>query len=235
VYHFGEAVEFREVDASLSPIVATSVAPHQNQPDRFDISRGADIVLAATILIFVLPLMIFIALAMKAHDGGPVIFSQTRIGRDGKRFKCLKFRSMELNAEARLAALLERDQDAAAEWARDHKLRNDPRITAFGRFLRSSSLDELPQLLNVLKGEMSLVGPRPIVEAEISRYGRYFRHYCSVRPGITGLWQASGRNDVAYRRRIAMDTLYAQTRNIRLYMQIIILTIPAVLARSGSY
>ena len=118
---------------------------------------------------------------------------------------------------------------ARAEWARDHKLRIDPRITSFGAFLRRSSLDELPQLLNVLRGEMSVVGPRPIVEAEVTRYGRRFRHYCSVRPGITGLWQVSGRNDVSYRSRVAMDCLFVKSQCPGLYVWIVIATIPAVI------
>ena len=119
-------------------------------------------------------------------DGGSPLFAQTRIGMGGRRFRCLKLRSMCVDAEQRLAALLARDAWARAEWARDHKLRNDPRVTPLGQFLRKSSLDELPQLFNVLKGEMSLVGPRPIVEAEVPRYGRWFAHYASVRPGADG-------------------------------------------------
>ena len=124
---------------------------------------------------------------------------------------------------------------ARAEWTRDHKLRFDPRVTHLGAFLRRSSLDELPQLLNVLRGEMSIVGPRPIVEAEISRYGRRFRHYCSVKPGITGLWQVSGRNDVSYRSRVALDCLYVRAKCPWLYIWIVVATIPAVLMRKGSY
>jgi lipopolysaccharide/colanic/teichoic acid biosynthesis glycosyltransferase len=159
-------------------------------------------------LIFMAPLLLAIAALICLQDGGPVLFGHERIGKDGRRFKCLKFRSMVLDAEDQLTALLRTDRAAYEEWRRDHKLRNDPRITPLGRFLRKSSLDELPQLINVLKGEMSLVGPRPIVAAEIHRYGRYFTRYCSARPGVTGLWQISGRNEVDYRRRVAMDVLY---------------------------
>jgi lipopolysaccharide/colanic/teichoic acid biosynthesis glycosyltransferase len=197
--------------------------------------RSLDIVIAFAALVFVLPLMGVVALAIFLQDRGPVVFAHRRVGRGGKPFYCYKFRSMAVDAEARLAELLARDPVARDEWARDHKLRDDPRVTPLGAFLRRSSLDELPQLINVLQGTMSLVGPRPIVDAEISRYGRRFSHYCSVKPGITGLWQVSGRNDVSYRTRVALDCLYAKSQSPRLYLWIVIVTIPAVLSRKGSY
>jgi lipopolysaccharide/colanic/teichoic acid biosynthesis glycosyltransferase len=202
--------------------------------DEFAI-RTLDLTVAFCVLLFALPLLIAIAFAIKLQDGGPVIFAHERLGKGGRRFKCLKFRSMVVNAEQRLAALLQRDPRAQAEWARDHKLRIDPRTTSFGEFLRRSSLDELPQLINVLRGEMSIVGPRPIVVAEIARYGRRFRDYCMVKPGITGLWQVSGRNDVSYRRRVAMDTIYARHKSFAWDVQLLFLTVPAVLLASGSY
>jgi len=186
-------------------------------------------------LIFVAPLMLVVAIAVFAHDGGPILFRHRRIGRNGKPFYCLKFRSMAVDAEKRLAEMLASSAEARAEWNLDHKLRNDPRITPLGHFLRKSSLDELPQLFNVLRGEMNLVGPRPIVEAEIARYGRRFASYASVKPGITGLWQVSGRNDVSYRQRVAMDCLYARSHTLRLDAWIMAYTIPAVIARKGSY
>ena len=194
-----------------------------------------DFIIALAALIFILPLMLAIAGTIFLQDGGPVIFAHRRIGRDGRSFKCLKFRSMASDAEARLGALLSSDPAARAEWEKDHKLRNDPRITRLGHFLRRSSLDELPQLFNVLRGEMSLVGPRPIVEAEVAKYGRRFRHYCSVKPGITGLWQVSGRNDVSYRQRVAMDCLYARSKTLTLDLYVLVMTIPAVLSRRGCY
>ena len=197
--------------------------------------RALDIVIAFLALVFVLPLMGIVALAIFLQDGGPVFFAHRRVGRGGKPFFCYKFRSMAVDAEARLAELLQRNAAARAEWARDHKLRDDPRVTPLGAFLRRSSLDELPQLFNVLQGSMSLVGPRPIVDAEISRYGKRFRHYCSVKPGITGLWQVSGRNDVSYRTRVALDCLYAKSQSPVLYLWIVVVTIPAVLSRKGSY
>jgi lipopolysaccharide/colanic/teichoic acid biosynthesis glycosyltransferase len=194
-----------------------------------------DVTLAVLALVFLLPLMLAVALAIFVQDGGPVLFSHRRVGFRGRPFYCLKFRSMAMNAEARLAGLLANDPAARAEWARSFKLKNDPRITKLGLFLRRSSLDELPQLINVLRGEMSLVGPRPIVEKEIVRYGHRFHHYCAVKPGITGIWQISGRNDVDYRSRVAMDCLYAKSKSPRLYLWIVIATIPAVLTRRGSY
>jgi lipopolysaccharide/colanic/teichoic acid biosynthesis glycosyltransferase len=191
------------------------------------------IVLAVTM--FAMPLMIAIALAVYANDGGPVLFRHRRVGRNGKTFYCLKFRTMAVDAEVRLADLLASDPVARAEWAADFKLRHDPRVTRIGAFLRRSSLDELPQLFNLMRGEMSLVGPRPIVEAEIARYGWRFRHYCAVKPGITGLWQVSGRNDVSYRSRVAMDCIYAKRKSPWLDLWVLAVTVPAVLAKRGSY
>ncbi len=186
------------------------------------------------LLLFVLPLMLITAAAILMQDGGPVVFKHRRIGRGGRVFYCFKFRSMAVDAEARLNDLLARDPAARAEWARDQKIRRDPRITRLGSFLRKTSLDELPQLVNVLRGEMNLVGPRPIVEAEAARYGRRIRSYQAVRPGITGLWQVSGRNDVAYSTRVALDTLYARRRSVGLDLWNLIRTVPAVLLRQGS-
>lgn len=210
------------------------LSQRRNSTD-FELSRAFDVGLSLGILLFCLPLMLAVAFAIKVQDGGPALFGHSRIGRDGKTFRCWKFRSMVTDAEARLAAVLASDPKARAEWAADHKLRRDPRITPLGRFIRLTSIDELPQLFNVLAGDMSLVGPRPIVTAEIARYGRWFRHYCSVRPGITGLWQVSGRNDVDYRRRVAMDVLFSKTRSARRYLWILFMTVPAVARRQGSY
>ena len=198
-------------------------------------SRGLDLIIALAAIIFTLPLLIVIFLAIQAQDGGPAIFAHERVGRGGRTFKCLKFRSMVLDAEARLGEVLRTDPAARAEWTRDHKLRVDPRITRVGDFLRRSSLDELPQLFNVLRGEMSIVGPRPIVVAEIPRYGRRFDAYRAVRPGITGLWQVSGRNDVSYRRRVAMDAFYARNKSLAWDLKLLLLTVPAVLFGNGSY
>jgi lipopolysaccharide/colanic/teichoic acid biosynthesis glycosyltransferase len=215
-------------------------SPKKSRPSapterNLDLARALDILIALTALWFFAPLMLVLAFAIKAQDGGPVTFGHSRIGRDGRTFKCLKFRSMVVDAETRLQNLLAADAMARAEWEVDHKLRRDPRVTRLGYMLRKSSLDELPQLINVLRGEMSIVGPRPIVAAEIARYGRSFRYYKAVKPGITGLWQTSGRSNVSYRRRVAMDVLYAKRRSAGLYLHILLKTIPAVLLSEGSY
>lgn len=199
------------------------------------VTRAIDVVVCLVALAILLPFAVIVAVAIKLQDGGPILFGHMRIGRDGRLFRCWKFRSMVVNAEQKLAALLARDPAARAEWEADHKLRNDPRITWLGNFLRKSSIDELPQLINVLRGEMSLVGPRPVVQAEALRYGRYFREYCAVRPGITGLWQVMGRNDVSYRRRVALDVAFVRSQSVSLYLTILILTVPAVFGRSGVY
>ena len=191
--------------------------------------------LALMITLFFLPVLAMVAVAVFAQDRGPVIFAHTRIGRNGQLFRCYKFRSMRVDAEARLSEVLQADPAAREEWARSHKLRCDPRVTPLGDFLRRSSLDELPQFFNVIRGEMSLVGPRPIVEAERVRYGRRFQAYCAVKPGITGLWQVSGRNDVTYRARVAMDTCYANKKSLALDLYILVMTVPCVLRSRGSY
>ena len=197
--------------------------------------RVIDLILAIPLVVLLSPMLGIIALSVWINDGGPAFYGQMRIGRHGHSFRCWKFRSMVTDSDAVLARVLEQSAEARAEWARDHKLRMDPRITWVGRFLRSSSLDELPQLWNVLCGEMSLVGPRPIVVAEVGRYGARFHDYCTCRPGITGLWQVSGRNDVSYRRRVAIDAVYARTASVGLDLAILARTIPAVLLRRGSY
>ena len=190
--------------------------------------------LGLLVLIFVLPVMLLTAAAVLAQDGGPVLFRHRRIGARGRPFDCLKFRSMRADAPERLAELLSRDPAARAEWEDSQKLRDDPRVTPLGDFLRRSSLDELPQLINLVRGEMNLVGPRPIVESEMVRYGPRLRHYEAVKPGITGLWQVSGRSGVGYRRRVAMDTLYARRRTVSLDLWIIARTVPAVLLKRGA-
>jgi len=195
--------------------------------------RFLDIIIAIAVLVFALPLMLFIAAAIRLQDGGPALFSQTRLGQGGRDFRCFKFRTMVMDAEGRLAALFEKDPAARLEWEAHQKLRGDPRVTPLGLFLRRSSLDELPQLFNVLRGDMSIVGPRPIVQAEIARYGRSYPHYCRVRPGLTGLWQVSGRNTLSYRRRVALDRLYATAKSPGLDIAIILKTFAVVLLGSG--
>ena len=163
-----------------------------------------------------------------------MLFAHYRVGHDGKLFRCMKFRSMLRNSDQLLADLLHDDPQVRAEWDRDQKLANDPRVTAVGHFLRRTSLDELPQLLNVLRGEMSLVGPRPITLAELTRYGRVRWHYLSVRPGITGLWQVSGRNNTTYEERVALDRRYVEQRSVWLDLSILLKTVRVVVLREGA-
>ncbi len=212
-----------------------------NPPALLDISgldmrltRAMNVTVALSALLLLLPLMLLVALVIRLSGPGPIFFAHHRIGRNGLSFPCLKFRSMVPDANARLMHLLETDADARLEWETTQKLRRDPRITWIGGFLRRSSMDELPQLFNVLRGEMSIVGPRPIVAAEVERFGRYFADYCSTLPGITGLWQISGRSDLSYRRRVALDVAYARSRSIGLDIRIMVMTLPAVLAARGS-
>lgn len=196
--------------------------------------RMLDIIVAGAALTLLSPVLLAVALAIKLFDPGPLLFAHKRLGEGGRPFRCLKFRSMTVDADVRLARLLEVDPAARAEWAETHKLRSDPRITPIGRFLRRSCLDELPQLVNVLRGEMSLVGPRPITAAEAARYGRHFPVYCSLKPGITGLWQVKRQDQTSYRRRVAFDLAYARSRSLALNCAILLLTVPSVLRGQGA-
>lgn len=230
-------MQHQTLSRSSPPVRSLAREDKVRSRGRFDAIAGRllDIVCALALLLFLAPLMLLVAVAVLVSDPGPVLFGHERLGKNGRLFRCWKFRSMVVDAEVRLAALLERDAAARLEWQHGHKLRNDPRITRIGAFLRKSSLDELPQLFNVLAGNMSLVGPRPIVFAEVGRYGRYFVNYCSVRPGITGLWQVSGRNDVSYRRRVAIDVAYTRAKSLKLDCMILAVTVPRILMARGSY
>ena len=189
----------------------------------------------AAILLFLLsPVMLALALLIAHRDGAPVLFGHYRVGKDGRLFRCLKFRSMYLNSEQMLAEILQSDSAARVEWERDQKLSNDPRITPVGHFLRRTSLDELPQLLNVLRGEMSLVGPRPITVNELTRYGRVRWHYLSVRPGITGLWQVSGRNERTYEDMVRLDIEYLNRRNWLFDLWLLARTVRVVFGGRGA-
>lgn len=198
------------------------------------VKRLFDIVVAAALVVMLVPFWCIIGFLV-SRDKGPALYGHTRVGLRGERFACLKFRSMLPNADRILNELLERDPKAREEWQRDYKLKNDPRITRIGAFLRKTSLDELPQLFNVLKGDMSLVGPRPIVQDELSRYGLNGGYYLQVRPGITGIWQVSGRNDVDYTTRVNYDAWYV--KNWSLWTDVVILfkTVRVVLGRVGAY
>ncbi|MBV1775464.1 sugar transferase [Burkholderiaceae bacterium DAT-1] len=198
------------------------------------VKRSLDIVIVAIVLILAWPLLLVIWLALRMQGIKPV-FAHQRVGRGGKLFACYKFSSMVPNAEQVLQQVLASDPDLMAEWQRDHKLRNDPRITPLGSLLRKSSLDELPQLWNVLKGDMSIVGPRPIVVQELARYGAATAEYFAVRPGVTGLWQISGRNEVSYDERVALDVRYAQEIGLRTDLRILAMTPWVILASKGAY
>ncbi|MDB5416521.1 MAG: hypothetical protein JWR10_4856 [Rubritepida sp.] len=198
------------------------------------LKRAMDILGAGSLLLILAPALLFLILLVRA-DGGAAFFGHRRIGRSGRDFGCLKFRSMVVDSQARLEALLASDPAALVEWEATHKLKNDPRVTRVGRFLRATSLDELPQLINVLVGEMSLVGPRPVIQAELDRfYGAAAAHYMSVRPGITGLWQVSGRSDTSYAQRVALDVAYVSRPSIWQDISILLRTPLAVLSRRGA-
>lgn len=195
-----------------------------------------DILFGLLMLPFVLLLLLLLAVLIKFDSNGPVIFTQERIGKKGKTFKCFKFRTMDINAESLLTEYIRKNPLAEDEWSRHWKLKDDPRITRIGKFLRSTSLDELPQIFNVLKGEMSLVGPRPVTQIEIDDYYREAADLCfSVPPGITGLWQVSGRNLESYDHRIALDSWYVRNWNIWLDIVIMLKTVRVVLKKEGAY
>jgi Undecaprenyl-phosphate galactose phosphotransferase WbaP len=197
--------------------------------------RVMDIALIVAISPFLLLVIVSIAAAIRLSSEGPIFFSHRRIQRHGAFFTMWKFRTMCVDSAEVLEAYLASDPAARVEWRRTHKLKNDPRVTPVGDFLRRTSLDELPQLWNVLTGTMSLVGPRPIVAAEVEKYGEYFADYCMVKPGITGLWQVSGRSSCTYGQRVQLDRKYARTWSLRGDVVILFKTLSAVFNQDGAY
>lgn len=191
--------------------------------------RVVDLVVAATLIVLLSPLLLLTALAVKLCMGGAVIYRHRRIGFAGRPFDCLKFRTMVANGDEILERYLAANPSAAEEWRRSRKLTNDPRVTRFGSFLRKTSIDELPQLLNILRGEMSCVGPRPIVVEELERYGVHAHEYLRARPGVTGAWQVNGRSNVSYGDRVRMDAEYVRKWSIGWDLVILVRTVPAVL------
>lgn len=185
--------------------------------------------------VIISPILLLIAAWIYFDSPGPVIFRHVRIGKNGREFGCYKFRTMCMGADKKLAELLANDAAARAEWERDFKLKNDPRVTKVGKFLRKTSLDELPQIFNVLKGEMSLVGPRPVVEAELEKYGEYLDDYFMVRPGITGMWQVNGRSDTTYEERVHMDSWYVRNWSIWIDIMLLWRTGKSVIKCKGAY
>lgn len=195
------------------------------------IKRGIDLAVATFGLILCAPTMIFIAILVKLDSPGPIIFAHKRIGKDGKGFKMFKFRSMVHDAEE----ILKRDSELKRAYENDYKIKSDPRITKIGKFIRNHSLDELPQIINVLRGEMSLVGPRPVIEDELRKYGPLAEKLLVVKPGITGLWQISGRSNISYEERVKIDTDYIENYSILMDLKILFKTIPVVIFGSGAY
>ena len=196
--------------------------------------RLFDVTGALVLAIVSLPVFVAVAVAIRL-TGSPIFYSHNRVGLGRRTFRCYKFRTMVPNAQEVLQELLHRDSRALQEWRENHKLRNDPRITRMGNFLRTTSLDEIPQLWNVLKGDMSLVGPRPVVPDELERYGNRAQRYTTVRPGMSGLWQVSGRSNLTYSRRVSLDMLYIRRQNVALDLWVLWRTIFVVFDRGGSY
>ncbi|PLZ03569.1 UDP-phosphate galactose phosphotransferase [Burkholderia sp. WAC0059] len=200
----------------------------------YAMKRCFDVALGVALLIVLSPVLTALALAVMS-DGGPAVFAHVRVGRHGRRFRCLKFRSMVVDADRVLECLLETDPQARAEWAREFKLKHDVRVTRIGHFLRRTSLDELPQLWNVVRGDMSLVGPRPVVDGELARYGADVGYYLMSKPGMTGLWQVSGRSDTDYATRVSLDVAYAKSCSFSRDITILFRTFSVVLHGGGAY
>lgn len=223
------------LDTRFAPFSGPAPRRLLTEGTRRGLKRGIDVGVSLALLVLLAPLFLVLALAVQS-DGGSAFYSHRRIGRGGASFGCLKFRSMAMDADRVLAAHLAANPAAAVEWAQRRKLSHDPRITRIGAILRKTSLDELPQLINVLRGEMSLVGPRPVVADELRvHYGRPgAAAYLAVTPGITGLWQVSGRSGTSYAERVALDMRYADGLSLRRDVAILLRTVPAVLARRGA-
>jgi lipopolysaccharide/colanic/teichoic acid biosynthesis glycosyltransferase len=223
-----------DVKFSSKPVIVSSSISRYSVPQT-PLTRGVDIaliILAAPYLLFFF--LLISILIMLDSTGGP-LYRQTRIGRGGRRFQALKFRTMVLDADQILQRYLDESPELKAEWAATHKLKQDPRVTRVGAVLRKLSLDEMPQFWNILIGDMSLIGTRPIVDAEIERYGKCFELYIQARPGLTGLWQVSGRSDTSYQRRVELDEYYLLNRSIKLDLMILLKTVYVVLGRKGAY
>ena len=221
-------IPYEVISKEPSSLPALEIIRNQSRSGR-TLKRIGDIVFSLIVLTLGSPIFILIAILVKLSSPGSVFYIQRRVGRNYREFGCIKFRTMYKDADDLLPNLLEKYPLMRKEFEKDFKLRQDPRITKLGRFLRRSSLDELPQFFNVLKGEMSVVGPRPIVSNEIIKYSLFMEEVISVRPGLTGLWQVSGRNNLSYKKRVELDLLYARNRNFVLDLEIIILTLGVLL------
>ncbi|WP_170464902.1 sugar transferase [Ruegeria arenilitoris] len=223
-----------EVNASLLGSSTTSRLKKYKGGWGSAIKSLFDRLFAFLALIFFAPFIVLISVVILITDGGPILFAHRRIGRGGKEFNCLKFRTMARDAEERLANILESDAEARAQWEAHQKLDEDPRITTVGEFFRKTSLDELPQFWNVLRGDMAIVGPRPVVAAEASHYGEHFCDYLSVKPGITGHWQVNGRSNTTYAERVEMDVDYVRNQSFARDVIIILKTIKVMIMGDGA-
>jgi exopolysaccharide production protein ExoY len=226
-----DALDGSEAGARRSPEV---VHRHRRSPLGLAIKRGIDIVAALVFFTVFLPLFVLVAIGVRWSSHGPALYSQPRVGRHGRTFRFYKFRSMVVDSDEVLSAFLDSDSEAKSQWDAYQKLSDDPRITPFGRFIRKTSLDELPQFWNVLKGDMSLVGPRPCMPDQERLYGRHWGTYCALKPGLTGLWQVSGRNKLTYAERVRLDARYANEWTLWLDAKILLKTVKVVLTNDGS-
>ena len=221
-------IPFEVISKEPSSLPTVEIIRNQSRYGR-TLKRIGDIIFSFVVLTLGSPIFILIGILVKLSSPGSVFYIQKRVGRNYREFGCIKFRTMYKDADDLLPNLLEKYPLMRKEFEKDFTLRQDPRITRLGRFLRRSSLDELPQFFNVLKGEMSVVGPRPIVNNEIIKYSLFMEEVISVRPGLTGLWQVSGRNNLSYKKRVELDLFYARNRNFILDLEIIILTLGVLL------
>ena len=221
-------IPFEVISKEPSSLLAVEIIRNQSRYGR-TVKRIGDVIFSLLVLTLGSPVFVLIGILVKLSSPGSVFYVQKRVGRNYREFGCIKFRTMYKDADELLPNLLEKYPLMRKEFEKDFKLRHDPRITRLGRFLRRSSLDELPQFVNVLKGEMSVVGPRPIVNSEINKYSLFMEEVISVRPGLTGLWQVSGRNNLSYKKRVQLDLVYARNRNFMLDLEIILLTFGVLL------
>jgi undecaprenyl-phosphate galactose phosphotransferase len=216
-------------------IFALELKNNLANPLNYFLKRAIDYLITLILLPLIMPLFIFIALLVKITSKGPIIFSHERVGKGGKIFKCYKFRTMYIDAEEKLKQILETNPEVKVEWETKYKLTNDPRVTPIGKFLRKTSLDELPQIFNVLKGEMSLIGPRPVTKEELDKYYKEKAElYCLIPPGITGLWQVSGRSNLTYEERVNLDCWYIRNWSLWLDLVILLKTVKVVLKGEGA-
>jgi lipopolysaccharide/colanic/teichoic acid biosynthesis glycosyltransferase len=217
-----KATEIRQI---ISKILSKSLAPKLTFKSSDLVKRLFDIIFSLSVLIFCAPVYLILAGAIAFTSSGAVFYTQERVGKNHQHFYCIKFRTMIPDAELHLQEMMAQSDTLRQEFSENFKLKQDPRITRIGKFLRITNLDEFPQFINVLKGEMSVVGPRPLVPEELERYGKYIDRVLTIRPGITGLWQVSGRNDLPYDERIKIDVNYVKDRNFWLDLQIVFRTI----------